>query len=401
MAEVVLDKVNKQYENGFHAVQDLDLDIADGEFLVLVGPSGCGKSTALRMVAGLEDITEGEIRIGERVVNTLSPKDRDIAMVFQSYALYPHMSVADNIAYGLRIRRMDKAEITKRVTKVADMLELGPLLERKPKQLSGGQRQRVAMGRAIVREPQVFLLDEPLSNLDAKLRVQMRAEIAQVQHDLDTTTIYVTHDQTEAMTMGDRVAVLKAGVLQEVGDPQHLYDHPANLFVAGFIGSPPMNLAAGKVVRPNGDGDLAVQLGSATIRLHPSVARERPALNAYVAREVAVGIRAEDMEDARLVRDAAPDTRLEAEVALVEALGAQLVVHFEVDAPKVVTADTKLLDKDAHTDEAPAHAEITGTRFVAAFAPRSRVKIGDRIEVVVDTERIHFFDPETGNAIRA
>jgi multiple sugar transport system ATP-binding protein len=400
MAEVVLDKVNKQYENGFHAVQDLDLDIADGEFLVLVGPSGCGKSTALRMVAGLEDISSGTLRIGERVVNTLSPKDRDIAMVFQSYALYPHMSVADNIAYGLRIRRMDRAEIDKRVTKVADMLELGPLLERKPRQLSGGQRQRVAMGRAIVREPQVFLLDEPLSNLDAKLRVQMRAEIAQVQHDLDTTTIYVTHDQTEAMTMGDRVAVLKAGVLQEVGDPQHLYDHPANLFVAGFIGSPPMNLAAGRIVREDGDG-LAVQLGSATIRLHPSVARERPALNAYVAREVAVGIRAEDMEDARLVRDAAADTRLEAEVALVEALGAQLVVHFEVDAPKVVTADTKLLDKDAHTDEAPAHAEITGTRFVAAFAPRSRVKIGDRIEVVVDTERIHFFDPETGNAIRA
>jgi len=239
MAEVVLDKVNKQYENGFHAVRDLDLDIADGEFLVLVGPSGCGKSTALRMVAGLEDITSGTMRIGDRVVNTLSPKDRDIAMVFQSYALYPHMSVADNIAYGLRMRRMDKPEIDRRVKKVADMLELTALLDRKPKQLSGGQRQRVAMGRAIVREPQVFLMDEPLSNLDAKLRVQMRSEIAQVQHDLNTTTIYVTHDQTEAMTMGDRVAVMKAGVLQEVGDPQHLYDYPANIFVAGFIGSPP------------------------------------------------------------------------------------------------------------------------------------------------------------------
>jgi len=304
MAEVVLDKVNKQYENGFHAVQDLDLDIADGEFLVLVGPSGCGKSTALRMVAGLEDISSGTMRIGDRVVNTLSPKDRDIAMVFQSYALYPHMSVADNIAYGLRIRRMDKAEINKRVTKVADMLELAPLLDRKPKQLSGGQRQRVAMGRAIVREPQVFLMDEPLSNLDAKLRVQMRSEIAQVQHDLNVTTIYVTHDQTEAMTMGDRVAVMKAGILQEVGDPQFLYDNPANIFVAGFIGSPPMNMALGKVVR---DGhDLTVGLGSATLRLHPNVAAQRPALAGYVSRDVAVGIRSEDMEDARLVRDARP-----------------------------------------------------------------------------------------------
>jgi multiple sugar transport system ATP-binding protein len=398
MAEVVLDKVNKLYDNGFHAVQDLDLDIADGEFLVLVGPSGCGKSTALRMVAGLEDISSGTMRIGDRVVNTLSPKDRDIAMVFQSYALYPHMSVADNIAYGLRIRRMDKAEIDQRVKKVADMLELAPLLDRKPKQLSGGQRQRVAMGRAIVREPQVFLMDEPLSNLDAKLRVQMRAEIAQVQRDLDVTTIYVTHDQTEAMTMGDRVAVLKAGILQEVGDPQYLYDNPANIFVAGFIGSPPMNMAVGKVAR-DGD-DLVVRLGSATIRLHPAVAAQRPGLAAYVARDVAVGIRSEDMEDARLVRDAPADTRLKAEVSLVEALGAQIVVHFEVDAPKVVTEDTKLLEKDAHTDEAPAHEEIQGTKFVASFAPRSRVRAGDQIEVVIDTERMHFFDPQTGAAIR-
>jgi multiple sugar transport system ATP-binding protein len=397
MAEVVLDKVNKQYENGFHAVQDLDLDIKHGEFLVLVGPSGCGKSTALRMVAGLEDITSGTMKIGDRVVNTLSPKDRDIAMVFQSYALYPHMSVADNIAYGLRIRRMDKAEIDRRVTKVAEMLELGALLDRKPKQLSGGQRQRVAMGRAIVREPQVFLMDEPLSNLDAKLRVQMRTEIAQVQHDLDVTTIYVTHDQTEAMTMGDRVAVMKAGILQEVGDPQYLYDNPANIFVAGFIGSPPMNMAVGKVVR-EGD-DLAVRLGSATIRLHPAVASQRPALAAYVARDVAVGIRSEDMEDARLVRDAPADTRLKATVSLVEALGAQIVVHFDVDAPKVVTADTKLLEKDAHTEDVPAHM-VEGTKFVAAFAPRSRVRIGDQVEVVVDTERMHFFDPETGLAIR-
>jgi multiple sugar transport system ATP-binding protein len=372
MAEVVLDRVNKRYENGFYAVQDLDLDIADGEFLVLVGPSGCGKSTALRMVAGLEDISSGTMRIGDRVVNTLSPRDRDIAMVFQSYALYPHMSVADNIAYGLRIRRVDKAEIDRRVKKVADMLELAPLLDRKPRRLSGGQRRRVAMGRAIVREPQVFLMDEPLSSLDAELRVQMRAEIAQVQHDLNVTTIYVTHDQAEAMTMGDRVAVMKDGVLQEVGDPQYLYDNPANIFVAGFIGSPPMNLAVGRVVR-DGD-DLAVRLGSATIRLHPAVASQRPALAAYVARDVAVGIRGEDMEDARLVPDAPADARLKATVSLVEALGAQIV-----DA-----ADT----------------EIQGPRFVASFAPRSRVRAGDQVEVVIDTERMHFFDPETGNAIR-
>jgi multiple sugar transport system ATP-binding protein len=256
------------------------------------------------------------------------------------------------------------------------------------------------MGRAIVREPQVFLMDEPLSNLDAKLRVQMRSEIAQVQHDLDVTTIYVTHDQTEAMTMGDRVAVMKGGILQELGEPQYLYDNPANIFVAGFIGSPPMNLAVGKVVRPDDNGDLAVRLGSATIRLDPAVAAQRPALAAYVARDVAVGIRSEDMEDARLVPDAPPDTRLKATVSLVEALGAQIVVHFDVDAPKVVTADTKLLEKDAHTDEAPAHEEIAGTRFVASFAPRSRVKVGDQIEVVVDTERMHFFDPDTGEAIR-
>ncbi len=396
MAEVVLDKVNKQYENGYHAVRDLDLEIGDGEFLVLVGPSGCGKSTALRMVAGLEDISSGTMRFGDRIVNTLSPKDRDIAMVFQSYALYPHMSVADNISYGLRLRRMDKAEIEKRVAKVAEMLELTALLDRKPKQLSGGQRQRVAMGRAIVREPQVFLLDEPLSNLDAKLRVQMRSEIAQVQHDLNVTTIYVTHDQIEAMTMGDRVAVMKTGVLQEVGDPQYLYDHPANIFVAGFIGSPPMNMAMGRIQRL-GDG-LTVRLGSTTLTLDPAVAAGRPALANYDGRDVAVGIRSEDMEDARLVKDAPPDTRLRAKVALVEALGSQIVVHFNMDAPKVRTEDTKLLDEDAHTEDVPAHD--MGNRFVAAFAPRSRVRPNDDIEVVVDTERMHFFDPTTGVAIR-
>jgi len=396
MAAVTLEKVNKQYDNGFHAVQDLDLDISDGEFLVLVGPSGCGKTTALRMVAGLEDITSGTLSIGERVVNTLSPKDRDIAMVFQSYALYPHMSVADNISYGLRIRRMDKAEIARRVKRAADMLELGGLLDRKPKQLSGGQRQRVAMGRAIVREPQVFLMDEPLSNLDAKLRVQMRSEIAQVQHDLNVTTIYVTHDQIEAMTMGDRVAVMKAGVLQQVGNPQFLYDNPDNIFVAGFIGSPPMNLALGRVER-DGD-DLSLRLGSALLRLHPNVQSERPALASYTGRDVAAGVRSEDMEDARLVRGAETESRLRAVATLTEALGSAIIVHFDVDAPRVVTEDTKLLEKDAHTDEVPRHDG--GTRFVASFAPRSRVRPGDEIEVVVDTERMHFFDADTGAAIR-
>jgi multiple sugar transport system ATP-binding protein len=396
MAEVVLEKVNKQYDNGFHAVRDLDLEIADGEFLVLVGPSGCGKSTALRMVAGLEDITSGTMRIGDRVVNTLSSRERDIAMVFQSYALYPHMSVADNIAYGLKIRRMPKDEIARRVRRAADMLELGPLLDRKPKQLSGGQRQRVAMGRAIVRDPQVFLMDEPLSNLDAKLRVQMRAEIAQVQRDLDVTTIYVTHDQTEAMTMGDRVALLRAGELQQVGPPQHLYDHPDNLFVAGFIGSPPMNMAVGTVSRA-GDG-LTVALGGVTLPLPDPVLAARPALAAYAGREVAVGIRSEDMEDARVARSGPDEPRLRATVDLTEALGSEIVVHFPVDAPRVVTEDTRELMRDAQTHDLPAAQR--GTPFVASFAPRSRVRPGDRIEVVVDRERLHFFDPGTGAAIR-
>src|SRR6478736_3351856 len=265
MASVTLDKINKLYDNGFHAVRDLDLEIADGEFLVLVGPSGCGKTTALRMVAGLEDISTGVMKIGDRVVNTLSPKDRDIAMVFQSYALYPHMTVGDNIAYGLKIRKMDKAEINRRVQKAADMLELGPMLERKPKQLSGGQRQRVAMGRAIVREPQVFLMDEPLSNLDAKLRVQMRGEISRIQRQLKVTTVYVTHDQVEAMTMGDRVAVMRRGLLQQYDEPQRLYDRPANLFVASFMGSPAMNVLEGSLERA-GDA-LTCRVGTAVFAL--------------------------------------------------------------------------------------------------------------------------------------
>jgi multiple sugar transport system ATP-binding protein len=396
MAQVVLDKVNKQYENGFHAVQDLDLDIADGEFLVLVGPSGCGKSTALRMVAGLEDISSGTLTIGDRVVNTLSSRERDIAMVFQSYALYPHMTVADNIAYGLKIRRMPKTEIDSRVKRAAAMLELGALLDRKPKQLSGGQRQRVAMGRAIVRDPQVFLMDEPLSNLDAKLRVQMRAEISQVQRDLNVTTLYVTHDQTEAMTMGDRVALMKGGVLQQLGAPQFLYDNPDNIFVAGFIGSPPMNLAVAKLDR-SADG-YRLEFGGTVLLLPASVVAERPALERYAGRDVAIGIRSEDMEDASLARDTSSESRVRATVGMTEALGSEIVVHFAVDAPRVVTEDTKELERDAHTEDVPvAHH---GNTFVASFAPRSRVRPGDEIEIVVDRERIHFFDPESGLAIR-
>jgi multiple sugar transport system ATP-binding protein len=398
VAEVVLDKVNKLYENGFHAVHDLDIDIADGEFLVLVGPSGCGKSTALRMVAGLEDISTGTLRIGDRVVNTLSSRDRDIAMVFQSYALYPHMTVGDNIAYGLKLRRVDKGEIDRRVRKAATMLELGHLLDRKPKQLSGGQRQRVAMGRAIVREPQVFLMDEPLSNLDAKLRVQMRAEIAQIQRDLKTTTLYVTHDQTEAMTMGDRIALMKSGVLQQLGSPQDLYDHPDNIFVAGFIGSPPMNMAIGRLERTGAGYQL--MLGRAVLPLPESVLAERPALAGYAGRHVAAGIRAEDMEDATLARDTTPEARVRATISLTEALGSEIVVHFNVDAPKVVTADTKELEKDAQSDDVPTVGQ-QGNVFVASFAPRSRVRPGDEIEIVVDRERLHLFDPETGLAIRS
>jgi multiple sugar transport system ATP-binding protein len=397
MAEVVLDKVNKLYENGFHAVEDLDLEIADGEFLVLVGPSGCGKTTALRMVAGLEDITSGMLRIGDRVVNTLSSRERDIAMVFQSYALYPHMSVADNIAYGLKIRRMDQKEIDRRVRGAADMLELGPLLDRKPKQLSGGQRQRVAMGRAIVREPQVFLMDEPLSNLDAKLRVQMRAEISQVQRQLAVTTMYVTHDQTEAMTMGDRVALMKAGVLQQLGSPQHIYDNPDNIFVAGFIGSPPMNMAIARLDHAGSGYQLS--FGGAVLQLAQSTLAERPRLASYAGRDIAIGIRSEDMEDAALARDDVPEARIRAKVGLTEALGSAIMVHFDVDAPKVVTADTKELERDAHTEDVPVARQ--GNTFVASFGPRSRVRAGGDIEIAVDRERIHYFDPESGLAIRS
>ena len=394
MADVVFDRVNKVYDNGFHAVRDLSLDIADGEFLVLVGPSGCGKSTALRMVAGLEDVSSGEMRIGGRVVNTVPSKDRDIAMVFQSYALYPHLTVAENIGYGLRIRKTPKDEMDRLVREAAAKLDLTEYLERRPKQLSGGQRQRVAMGRAIVRRPQVFLMDEPLSNLDAKLRGQMRTEIAQIQRDLGTTTIYVTHDQVEAMTMGDRIALMKRGVLQQVAEPQHMYENPDNIFVAGFIGSPPMNMATARLDR---DGDrYSVKLGQQTLQLAPEALAAHARLADYVGRDIVIGIRSEDMEDSRVKGGEG----LRATANLVEALGSELMVYFTLDARPAETEDTKLLQSE-HGDTAARSLVTDGVRWVASFAPRAHTRPGEQIQVTVDTSRMHFFDPETSQAIRS
>ena len=400
MAEIALEDVAKVYPDGTRAVSDLDLDIGDGEFMVLVGPSGCGKTTALRMVAGLEDISEGSIRIGDRVVNGLAPRDRDIAMVFQNYALYPHMSVYENMAFGLKLRKVSKDEIARRVRDAARILGLQEFLGRKPRALSGGQRQRVAMGRAIVREPQGFLMDEPLSNLDAKLRVQMRAEIARIQRDLKVTTIYVTHDQVEAMTMGDRVAVMRKGVLQQVEAPQVLYEHPDNLFVAGFIGSPAMNIVEAQLSRAN--GTLVAEFGGYHLLVDEQSAARRPALSKFEGQSVVLGIRPEDMEDAALAPDAPKDRRISATVDLREALGPQVVIHFMVNAPVVVTEDTKELASDAGSEAlADLHerAKEQATRFVAQLDPKTRVREGDSIELVVDTDRFHFFDPETGLAI--
>ncbi len=399
MADVVFDNVNKVYENGFHAVIDFSLDVADGEFLVLVGPSGCGKSTALRMVAGLEEISSGELRIGGRRVNEVPARDRDIAMVFQSYALYPHMNVRDNISFGLRLRKMNKAEINRRVDRSSQTLGLQELLERKPAMLSGGQRQRVAMGRAIVRNPQAFLMDEPLSNLDAKLRVQMRADIQALQKELGVTTLYVTHDQIEAMTMGDRVAVMRKGRLLQVDAPQLLYDHPDDLFVAGFIGSPPMNMAEG-TLRQRGDA-LVVALGDQELTVDPQLVAERPALRSYVDRTVAVGVRSEDLFEPGARQDAPPDRRLRSTARLTEALGSEIVVHFEVPAKPVETEDTQELSADAGAYDAIGTIEVSGTKFVASFSPRSTVRPGDAIEVGVDTSRLYFFDLESGAAIRS
>ena len=403
VAQIVLEDVWKVYADGTEAVRSLDLHIRDGEFMVLVGPSGCGKTTALRMVAGLEAISKGEIRIGDRVVNDVPPKERDIAMVFQNYALYPHMTVFDNMAFGLKLQKVPRPDIEKRVKDAARILGLTDFLQRKPRALSGGQRQRVAMGRAIVRHPQAFLMDEPLSNLDAKLRVQMRAEIARLQHDLGVTTIYVTHDQVEAMTMGDRVAVIRKGVLQQVDTPQTLYEHPDNLFVAGFIGSPAMNLMEAGLVRAAGDdGPLMLQLGGLQLPVPDGVLAARPRLERFVGRTVVVGLRPEDMEDASLVADAPVERRIPATVELREALGSDVVIHFTLDVPPAVTEDVKELAADVG-HEVVQKVEQTAARgkssVVARLNPRTKVLKGDQMELVVDTMRLHFFDPDDGSGI--
>jgi multiple sugar transport system ATP-binding protein len=398
MAGIAYEGVSKIYDDGTRAVDDFDLEIADGEFMVLVGPSGCGKTTALRMLAGLEEISEGEIRIADRVVNDLTPRERDIAMVFQSYALYPHLSVYDNIAFSLKLHKVPKAEIDKRVRDAARILDLEPFLKRKPKALSGGQRQRVAMGRAIVRQPSAFLMDEPLSNLDAKLRVQMRAEISELQRNLGVTTMYVTHDQVEAMTMGDRVAVMRKGELQQAAEPQELYDHPVNLFVGGFIGSPAMNMLEATLHRD--DGAMKVVSGSQEIPLNQETLSQRPALHGYEGRNVVLGIRPEDLEDYRLAGETGHGGKLMGTVTLREALGAEIMVHFAVDAPSAITEDVKELAEDiGGADRLEAHAEESSSVIVGRFGARSRVKPGEQIDVAVDTRQLHFFDVETGLGI--
>ena len=400
MAEISLEGIYKIYPDGTEAVRDFSLDIEDGEFMVFVGPSGCGKTTALRMVAGLEDISKGTVRIGGREVNDVAPKDRDVAMVFQNYALYPHMSVADNMGFGLKLQKVPQAEIDRRVQDAAEILGLTEFLKRKPRALSGGQRQRVAMGRAIVREPQAFLMDEPLSNLDAKLRVQMRAEIARLQNDLGTTTIYVTHDQVEAMTMGDRVAVMKKGELQQVDKPQTLYDHPLNLFVAGFIGSPAMNMFEAELSRK--DGRWTVAFGGIELRVGDEVLERRPTLKDYEGRNVVIGIRPEDIEDASLVSEATKEQQLNATVDLKESLGSEILVHFTVDAPIVLTEDTRELAVDVGAEaleDLEERAKESKTSVVAQLNPRTSAKEGEQIDLFVDTSRMHFFDKDSGLGI--
>jgi len=382
-------------------VHDLDLEIEDGELMVLVGPSGCGKTTALRMLAGLEEISDGEIRIGDRVVNDLTPKDRDIAMVFKSYALYPHMTVEENLAFGLKLRKLPKNEIRERVQRAAHILKIEEFLKRKPRALSGGQRQRVAMGRAIVRQPQAFLMDEPLSNLDAKLRVQLRAEIHQLQRNLGVTTIYVTHDQVEAMTMGDRVAVMQLGHLQQVDTPQALYDNPVNEFVAGFIGSPSINLLHAELQKE--DGRLFVSFADYKLAVDDQLARNRSALNDYIGRTVMIGIRPEDFEDAALEPDTPADRRITATADLTEPLGSEVLVYFSVAATGIissaVTADAAEGDADLYFGGGNGDAPEGLTRVVARVSPRTRIAIGNKIELAVDTARLYFFDPETRNAL--
>jgi multiple sugar transport system ATP-binding protein len=393
MAQITLDQVDKIYPGGARGIDGLSLEIADGEFMVLVGPSGCGKSTALRSVAGLEEISAGTISIGGRVVNDLPPKDRDIAMVFQNYALYPHMTVEQNLAFGLQQRKTPKHDIQRRVTEVARMLGLEAYLKRKPAALSGGQRQRVAMGRAIVREPQAFLMDEPLSNLDAKLRVSMRASLSQLHERLGVTTVYVTHDQVEAMTLGQRVCVLSEGKLQQVDSPQALYNAPVNLFVAGFIGSPAMNFVSALLVRDNGP---AVTFAGHRLPLPEAALSARPGLDGYFGRELILGIRPPDFEDSSLAEADWPRMRVTADVT--EELGSEIHVLFSVDAPQVQHAS--ISDAQSGVDE-ESEIPLTGGKsmWTARVAPRSRVRAGQPIDLAVDTSNLQFFDAASGLSI--
>ena len=395
MAEIAFEQVTKVYDDGTLAVDELDLVIGDGELMVVVGPSGCGKTTALRMLAGLEEISDGTIRIGEHIVNDLTPKERDIAMVFQNYALYPHMTVAQNLAFGLRYRKLPKPEIKERVRRAAELLEIDEYLDKKPRALSGGQRQRVAMGRAIVREPQAFLMDEPLSNLDAKLRVQMRAEIHDLQRRLGVTTLYVTHDQVEAMTLGDRVAVMLDGRLQQVAAPQALYERPVNEFVAAFIGSPSINMVEAQLART--DGDLSVTFGEHRVIVDSAVARSHPGLEGLVGTTVLLGIRPEDFEDAVLEPDSPGGRRIRTTCELTEPLGAEILVYFNVSAPAVVTR--AVIEDDAALQTPVSGGRDGAARFVARVDPRSRITENTPIELAVDTTRLYFFDPTTREAV--
>jgi multiple sugar transport system ATP-binding protein len=402
MARIDFRQLTKSFPGGTQAVDTLDLEIADGEFMVLVGPSGSGKTTVLRIAAGLEQSTTGEVWIGDELVNDVPPMDRNIAMVFQSYALYPHMTVYENMAFGLKLHGLRKREIEPRVKSAATMLGIDDLLKRKPAQLSGGQRQRVAMGRAIVREPDAFLMDEPLSNLDAKLRVEMRAYLATLHQRLRTTTLYVTHDQTEAMTMGDRVAVMREGRLQQVDSPQRLYDHPINLFVAGFIGSPAMNLVHSRLTEQ--DGRLYADFGPASLRIPESVLAARPSLRGYAGKPLIAGLRPEDIEDAAFA-PSANGSSLEVDVALAEAMGAELIAHFPVDARPLVGASMRAVHgADAGPEDAAGltllAADSDGEAMITArLSPRSSARTGGRLRVALDAERLHFFDAETEDSI--
>jgi multiple sugar transport system ATP-binding protein len=390
MAEIALEDITKRYPDGFEAVKHMDLDVADSEFIILVGPSGCGKSTALRMIAGLEDITDGELKIGGEVVNDRAPKDRDIAMVFQNYALYPHMTVGENMGFALKLAHVDKQEIAQKVNEAAKTLDLTQHLDRKPANLSGGQRQRVAMGRAIVRDPKAFLMDEPLSNLDAKLRVQMRTEVSRIQKRLGTTTVYVTHDQTEAMTLGDRVAVMRSGELQQVGAPQELYEHPKNIFVAGFIGSPAMNFLPVKVEGTN----IVTPIGNA-----PLSDQQRQALEGDGKRDLIAGIRPEDFEDAALVGDQRDrGITFNARIDVLESMGAEFYAYFSVEAQESVSSqELQELAEDAGTADIPSAGEAG--QVVARLEPASKAAEGQEAELWLDTSKVHLFDASNGQRL--